>query len=147
MDTIFWKKINKEASIPRYETQGSAAVDLRILLEDKKQVTLLPNESQIFGTGLAVEIPLGFVGLIVPRSGTGVLGLVIGNLVGVIDSDYRGEVKVCVWNRTNRNIELEHNFRYAQMLFLPVCQQKMVEVAFLRDTSRGERGFGSTGAY
>lgn len=136
------KKLRHEVNIPLYATEGSAAIDLTYLGEP---VWLRPNESVIFGTGLAMALPEGYAGFIVPRSGWGVKGIVVGNLVGVIDSDYRGEIKVCLWNRSENEFRVSTGDRIAQMVFQAVTQMTMEEVDTLPETKRGVGGFGSTG--
>ena len=140
---VLIKRLNPAAVMPKYATDGSAAVDLTYTGMD---FYLQPNQSVLLETGLAMAIPEGMVGLIVPRSGMGAKrGLVIGNLTGVIDSDYRGEVLVCLWNRGDERQEIKRFDRIAQMLFQPVVQVGFEEVfGVLPETVRGAGGFGST---
>jgi len=138
------KVLNPAAKLPEYKTPGAAGMDLRII-EDIG--FMLPGEVMKFGTGLAVEVPVGYVGLIVPRSGLGSQGLVLGNLVGTIDSDYQGEIFLTLWNRSDRKIKINAGDRVAQLIIIPhaeVVSWEQVE-EFGVKTTRGEGGFGSTG--
>jgi len=141
---VRWKKLHPHASLPTYGTEGASAVDLRHI-EEKHMIR--PGETYIVKTGLACEIPQGWGGFILPRSGLGVKhGLVVGNLVGLIDSDYRGEVMVCLWNRhPTQEYTIEPGERIAQMVFLQTPKLQMVMAEELSDTARGEGGWGSTG--
>lgn len=138
------KRLSPNASLPRYATPGAAGMDLCACLSER--VTLAPGERALIPTGLAVSIPQGYVGLVFARSGLAVKqGVALSNGVGVIDWDYRGEVKVGLVNLGRETFTVEHGARIAQMVVLPVEQMALREVAELDDTDRGAGGFGSTG--
>lgn len=138
------KRLSPNASLPRYATPGAAGMDLCACLSER--VTLAPGERALIPTGLAVSIPQGYVGLVFARSGLAVKqGVALSNGVGVIDWDYRGEVKVGLVNLGRETFTVEHGARIAQMVVLPVEQMTLREVAELDDTDRGAGGFGSTG--
>ena len=138
------KRLSSNASLPRYATPGAAGMDLCACLSER--VTLAPGERALIPTGLAVSIPRGYVGLGFARSGLAVKqGVALSNGVGVIDWDYRGEVKVGLVNLGRETFTVEHGARIAQMVVLPVEQMALREVAELDDTDRGAGGFGSTG--
>lgn len=132
--------------LPTYATDGSAALDLRAMLV--AAFYLYPGESRAFHTGFALHIAdPGLCALILPRSGLGVQGLVLANLVGLIDSDYQGEIVVNAWNRADDPIRIEPGDRIAQLLFAPVARPVFDIVDdFAATTTRGVGGFGSTGA-
>ena len=138
-------KVRENATIPVHQTSGAAGVDLHACISHSTLIA--PNESVLIPTGLSFEIPTGFAGLIMPRSGLGHKhGIVLGNLTGVIDSDFRGEVQVSIWNRSSEVYKVNPNDRIAQMLFMPVFQFDIVEVDSLNhDTQRNSAGFGTTG--
>lgn len=141
---MFVKKLTPTAIIPKYATSHSAGVDLHADLEH--DITLKPGEMKLVGTGLAIEIPQYHVGLIYPRSGLGVKnGVVLKNLTGVIDSDYRGEIKVALINNGHEDFVIEKHSRIAQMVISHAPQFEFVEVPELNETERGTGGFGSTG--
>ena len=130
--------------IPEVGTPGSAGVDLRACLD--KPVTLAPGETILIGTGIAIHLEdPGFCAMILPRSGLGHRGLVLGNLVGLIDSDYQGELKISTWNRGQEPQTIEPGDRIAQMVITPVIQPTFIEVDDFESSSRGEDGFGHTG--
>ncbi|HID00324.1 MAG TPA: dUTP diphosphatase [Piscirickettsiaceae bacterium] len=144
---IIDKRLGNEIPLPHYATEGAAGMDLRACI-DQPQV-LHPGQTVLIGTGIAIWLrDPGYVGIVVPRSGLGYKhGIVLGNLVGVIDSDYQGEIKVPLWNRTDKPYTIEVGERIAQYLVMPVVHPMLVEVADFSATSRrGEGGFGSTGA-
>lgn len=141
MNKLLWKKLSSKAELPNYATEGSASVDL-VSLED---YVIKPYETYKVHTGLACSIPDKHVGIIAPRSSLGVKGLILANTIGVIDSDYRGELIVALYNRSVDEYYLEKGNRIAQMFILP-CPQFLNEfVGELPSTERGEGGFGSTG--
>lgn len=139
-------KLSPHASIPEHGTAGSAGLDLRACITSP--LTLGPGDSTLVPSGLAIYIKHpNVVGLIVPRSGLGAKhGIVLGNLTGVIDSDYQGEVKISLWNRGKMPYMISPRERVAQLLFVPVLRPELVEVdCFAGPTARGVGGFGSTG--
>ena len=130
--------------IPEVGTPGSAGVDLRACLDEP--VTLAPGETILIGTGIAIPLEdPGFCAMILPRSGLGHRGLVLGHLVGLIDSDYQGELKISTWNRGQEPQTIEPGDRIAQMVITPVIQPTLIEVDDFESSSRGEGGFGHTG--
>lgn len=131
--------------LPRYATPGSAGLDLRALLDEP--VTIAPGETRLVRTGLAIHIANpGFAALILPRSGLGhKKGIVLGNLVGLIDSDYQGELMISTWNRGSEPFMLEPFERLAQLVVVPVVQPEFRVVDEFDASERGEGGFGSTG--
>ena len=137
------KKLNENATIPTYGTVDSAGADLYALLE--KEIMIKPRETVIIPTGLAMAIPKGYVGLIYARSSLGTKrGLAPANKVGVIDADYRGEIKVVLYNQSDSIQTISPNERIAQIVITPFLQVEFNEVNELNETDRGEGGFGST---
>ncbi len=138
------KKLNKTASIPTYGTEFSAGADLYACLENA--VTIKPGETYLVKTGIAMEVPVGYAGLIYARSGlASKKGLAPANKVGVVDSDYRGEVMVALHNHGTVEAMVEPGERIAQMVITPYLVAEYMEVDQLEDTLRGVGGFGSTG--
>lgn len=131
--------------LPAYATAGSAGLDLRACLSSP--LTLSPGETHLIPTGLAIHIgDPGYAALILPRSGLGHKhGIVLGNLVGLIDSDYQGELMVSTWNRGNTSFTLNPLERLAQLVIVPVLQVGFNIVDQFEESSRGTGGFGSTG--
>lgn len=131
--------------LPQYATPGSAGLDLRACIE--KSVTLQPGECYLVPTGLAVYLAdPKYAAMILPRSGLGHKnGIVLGNLVGLIDSDYQGELKVSLWNRSQQEFVIDPLARIAQMIIVPVMQAAFTVVDGFVQSDRGEGGFGSTG--
>ncbi len=131
--------------LPAYATPGSAGLDLRACLD--APLTLLPNAWQLVPTGIAVFIKdPGYAAMILPRSGLGHKhGIVLGNLVGLIDSDYQGQLMVSAWNRSGVPFTLEPMERLAQLVIVPVVQAQFNVVTEFEATERGEGGYGSTG--
>jgi len=131
--------------LPAYATAGSAGLDLRACID--APITLQPGESQLIPTGLAIHLgDPGLAAVLIPRSGLGhKSGIVLGNLVGLIDSDYQGEVKVSCWNRGSTAFEVKPLERIAQMVVIPVVQVKLNVVPAFSESARGAGGFGSTG--
>ncbi|WP_225784914.1 dUTP diphosphatase [Xenophilus sp. Marseille-Q4582] len=132
--------------LPRYATPGSAGLDLRACLD--APLTLAPGACELVGTGLAIHLAdPGYAALILPRSGLGHKhGIVLGNLVGLIDSDYQGELKVSAWNRSQSAFTLQPMERLAQLVIVPVVQaQFQVVEDFAAASARGAGGYGSTG--
>lgn len=139
-----WKRLHKEAQLPQRQTEGAAGYDLRACVE--APVTLEPGEGYSFPTGLAGEIPQGLVGLIFCRSGLGVKhGVSLPNCVGVIDSDYRGELIVPLRNFGDKAYTIQPGERIAQLVIVPVALPRLEEAEELSSTQRGTGGFGSTG--
>jgi dUTP pyrophosphatase len=132
--------------LPAYATPGSAGLDLRACLD--APVTLAPNACQLIPTGLSMHLAdQGFAALILPRSGLGHKhGIVLGNLVGLIDSDYQGQLMVSAWNRSELPFTIEPLDRIAQMVIVPVVQAQFKLVnEFGQNSERGSGGYGSTG--
>ncbi len=134
-----------EAQMPAYATPGSAGLDLRACLDEP--LTLAPGAWQLVPTGMAVWIAdAGYAALILPRSGLGHKhGIVLGNLVGLIDSDYQGQLMVSAWNRSPTPFTIEPMERIAQMVIVPVVQASFRRVDAFAPTARGAGGYGSTG--
>lgn len=146
MTSIELKVLDPRASVPAYATDGSAGLDLRALLD--AALELQPGQTQLIKTGLAVHIAdPGLAAVILPRSGLGHKhGIVLGNLVGLIDSDYQGELMVSCWNRGQTPFTIEPGERIAQLVFVPVVRAALSVVdEFGQGSARGVGGFGSTG--
>lgn len=144
MNEIRVKKLSDKAILPTYGSAEAAGADLYACLEET--VTIQPGETFWVPTGISLEIPKGCAGLIFARSSMGAKrGLAPANKVGVIDSDYRGEVRVVLLNHSNQPQVVEPGERVAQLLIAPVLTPGFVEVQELTDTQRGTGGFGSTG--
>lgn len=145
MQTINVQKLHPNAIIPKRMTSGACGFDLCACIE--ADMTLLPNETALIPTGLAFDmLDENIGGFIFARSGLSVKhGIRLANSVGVIDSDYRGEIKVALFNQSQQAFTITHGDRIAQMVFLPVILADLVEVAQLNESSRGAGGFGSTG--
>ncbi|MBU6951572.1 dUTP diphosphatase [Hahella sp. HN01] len=139
------KRLGKEIPLPAYATDGSAGLDLRACLAEP--VTLQPGETTLIPTGMAIHLSdPGLAAMLLPRSGLGHKhGIVLGNLVGLIDSDYQGEVMVSCWNRGKDAFTINIGERIAQMVIVPVVQVGFEIVDDFNDSSRGAGGFGSTG--
>ena len=132
--------------LPEYATPGSAGLDLRACLDEP--LTLQPNAWKLVSTGIAIHLEdPGYAALILPRSGLGHKhGIVLGNLVGLIDSDYQGQLMVSAWNRSDVAFTIEPMERIAQLVVVPVVQaQFKVVTEFAAASARGEGGYGSTG--
>ncbi|HIU84097.1 MAG TPA: dUTP diphosphatase [Candidatus Aphodousia gallistercoris] len=131
--------------MPAYATEGSAGLDLRAMLDEP--LTLAPGETVLIKTGLAIHLAdPGYAAMILPRSGLGHKhGIVLGNLVGLIDSDYQGELMVSTWNRGREPFTIEPLQRLAQLVVVPVVQMQMRVVDEFKASERGAAGFGSTG--
>ena len=144
MEKIRVMKLNERAILPTYGTNGAAGADLYACIE--APVTIHPGQTVFVPTGLSMEIPEGYVGLIYARSGLACKrDLAPANKVGVIDSDYRGEFIVVLHNHGNSQQVIEHGERIAQLVITPVFTPGFVEVSELSDTQRSAGGFGSTG--
>lgn len=132
--------------LPEYATAGSAGLDLRACISEP--VHIAGGETRLIGSGLAISIhDPGLAAVLLPRSGLGSKhGIVLGNLVGLIDSDYHGEIKIAVWNRSDQSFTVEAGDRICQLVFVPVVQAQFQLVSeFSRDSVRGSGGFGHTG--
>ncbi|VCX49871.1 Deoxyuridine 5'-triphosphate nucleotidohydrolase [Acinetobacter baumannii] len=138
-------RFGKEWPLPSYATAGSAGLDLRACLDEAIEIE--PGQTVLVKTGMAIYIhDVNFAGLILPRSGLGHKhGIVLGNLVGLIDSDYQGELMVSVWNRGQTTFRLEPGERLAQYVLVPVVQAEFEQVEEFEETLRGAGGFGHTG--
>lgn len=138
------KKLNENAKLPAYGSEFSAGADLYALTET--DIEILPGETVFIGTGLAAEIPEGYAGLVYARSGLACKkGLAPANKVGVIDADYRGEIKIALHNHSNVSQTVSAGERIAQLVVTPYLKCQFEEAAELSDTARGTGGFGSTG--
>ena len=138
-------RIGKDFPLPAYATPGSAGLDLRAVLDTA--VELHPGDTTLLPTGLAIHInDANLAAVILPRSGLGHKhGVVLGNLVGLIDSDYQGQLMVSVWNRGQTTFTIEPGERIAQMVFVPVVQAEFNLVEDFTSSERGEGGFGHSG--
>jgi len=144
MVKILIKKTNKEVITPKYKTDGSSGVDLSAFLE--KKVVIKPNSSELIPTGLQVAIPEELEIQIRPRSGLAAKESIgVLNSPGTIDSDYRGELKIILFNHGNKDFIINNGDRIAQMVLVPILKMEFEEVDSLPDTIRGQGGFGSTG--
>lgn len=138
-------RMREEANLPSYATQGSAGLDLRACIDEP--LTLQPGEVKLISTGISVFIQNpGLAAMLLPRSGMGHKnGIVLGNLVGLIDSDYQGPLMVSCWNRSDKAFTIQPLERIAQMVLVPVVQATFEVVEEFVATDRGEGGFGSSG--
>ena len=144
MVKILIKKTNKEVTTPKYKTDGSSGVDLSAFLE--KKVVIKPNSSELIPTGLQVAIPEELEIQIRPRSGLAAKESIgVLNSPGTIDSDYRGELKIILFNHGKEDFIINNGDRIAQMVLVPIIKMEFEEVDSLPDTVRGQGGFGSTG--
>ena len=143
------QKLDERAVLPTYGSEEAAGMDLYALIGEEKNVTIFPNQTTFIHTGIAMEIPKGYVGLIFARSGLACKGgLAPANKVGVIDSDYRGEIMVALHNHYNSEdslIQIKDGERIAQMVIVPYEKAELNVVDKLDDTARSNGGFGSTG--
>lgn len=138
------KKLDSRATIPTYGTKYSAGADIYAIVD--APIVIKPGETKLINTGLALEIPNGYVGLVYARSGLASKnGIAPANKVGVIDSDYRGELMIALYNQSNSNYIVENGLRIAQLVITPYIQVEFEEVKELNSTERGQGGFGSTG--
>ena len=138
------KKLNENAIIPTYGSPFAAGADLYACTDGEVEVA--PHETKLIHTGVAMEIPTGFAGLIYARSGiASKRGLAPANKVGVVDSDYRGEIMVALHNHSDMMQSIENGERIAQLVIAPYVTANFIESEALDDTERGEGGFGSTG--
>jgi dUTP pyrophosphatase len=138
-------RLGKEIPLPEYATHGAAGMDLRACLE--APLTMAPGETKLIPTGLAIHIEdAGLAAVILPRSGLGHKhGIVLGNLVGLIDSDYQGQLFISCWNRGSDSFTIEVGDRIAQLIFVPVVQAALQLVDDFTESRRAQGGFGHTG--
>lgn len=138
-------RVGNSIPMPTYATPGSAGIDLRVCIDEAMQIKA--GETVLLPTGLSVYIAdPALAAVILPRSGLGHKhGIVLGNLVGLIDSDYQGELKISCWNRGQEHFTIEPGDRIAQLVFLPVVRADFKLVEAFDETDRGEGGFGSSG--
>ncbi|MGI2151034.1 dUTP diphosphatase [Shewanella baltica] len=142
---ILDSRIGSEFPLPAYATPGSAGMDLRAMIDTT--LTIAPGETVLIPTGIAIHVAdPGLAAVILPRSGLGHKhGIVLGNLVGLIDSDYQGPLMVSCWNRSDSPFDLEIGDRLAQLVFVPVVQAQFKLVDEFDSSDRGEGGFGHSG--
>jgi dUTP pyrophosphatase len=140
---IFDARLNE--TLPQYATAGAAGLDLRACIEQAMDIA--PGASVIVPSGLAIHLAdPGLAAIVLPRSGLGARhGIVLGNLVGLIDSDYQGQILISLWNRSDKTFRLEPMERVAQLVVIPVVQVALQIVDSFAASERGEAGFGSTG--
>ena len=144
MTEILIKRLSNDVALPKYETEGSSGLDLAANID--KQIKILPGRSEIISTGLAVAIPKNFEIQIRPRSGLAAKSSIsVLNTPGTIDSDYRGELKVILFNHGDKEFIINNGDRIAQMVLVPILKVQFEEVQDLPETMRGSGGFGSTG--
>jgi dUTP pyrophosphatase len=138
-------RIGREYPLPQYATQGSAGVDLRACID--APLELKPGDTQLIASGIAIHLEdAGYAALVLPRSGLGHKhGIVLGNLVGLIDSDYQGQVFVSCWNRGQTTFTIQPGERIAQLVIVPVVQVEFEVVEEFAQSQRGAGGFGSSG--
>ena len=142
---ILDQRIRGEFGLPHYATEGSAGLDLRACVD--VSLNLEPGQTELIPTGIAIHIgDPGLAAMLIPRSGMGHKhGIVLGNLTGLIDSDYQGQLFVSCWNRSNSAFVIEPGDRIAQMVIVPVVQADFNIVESFEESDRAEGGFGSTG--
>lgn len=144
---ILDERLGHEFPLPHYATDGSAGMDMRAMIDEP--MTLHPGESKLIPTGMAIHIAdPSLASVLLPRSGLGhKRGIVLGNLVGLIDSDYQGQIFVSCWNRGEEPFTIEVGERIAQMVFIPVVQAEFELVSDFDASHRGAGGFGHTGKH
>ncbi|MDR3503289.1 MAG: dUTP diphosphatase [Legionella sp.] len=144
---ILDSRIGESIPLPTYATDGSAGLDLRVCINEPIQIA--PQETVLLPTGISIYIgDPKLAAVILPRSGLGHKnGIVLGNLVGLIDSDYQGELKISCWNRSSEHFTINPGERIAQLVFVPVVQAAFELVNEFTESSRGEGGFGSSGRH
>ncbi|MGO0309438.1 dUTP diphosphatase [Endozoicomonas acroporae] len=140
-------RLGTEFPLPEYATEGSAGIDLRACLD--QLMTLEPGQTQLLPTGMAIHIEdPSLAAMILPRSGLGHKhGIVLGNLVGLIDSDYQGQLMVSCWNRGNTTFTVQPGERIAQLILVPVVQARLEIVTSFDESDRGAGGFGHSGTH
>ena len=138
-------RIGRELPFPRYETEGAAGLDLRACIDAPAEIA--PGETLLVPSGIAIHIAdPGLAAVVLPRSGLGHKhGIVLGNLVGLIDSDYQGPIGISVWNRGDEPFTIEPGDRIAQLVFLSIARARFEVVGAFAETDRGEGGFGHSG--
>lgn len=143
--TFFVKRMHRLASIPTKATPGSVGFDLIACID--APITVWPDQTVLVGTGISLApTEAGLATVLVPRSGLGHKhGIVLGNLTGIIDTDYRGEIKVSIWNRSETSFTLHPGDRMAQMLVIQTLSPVFIDVPELPESERGDGGFGSSG--
>ncbi len=144
---ILSEQIGQDIPLPAYATDGSAGMDLRACI--KQEIKLAPGATELVPTGLAIHIEdPGLAATLLPRSGLGHKhGIVLGNLVGLIDSDYQGELMISCWNRGNESYTIHPGERLAQMVIVPIVQVQFDVVDDFNSSDRGAGGFGSSGRH
>ena len=144
MTEILIKRLSKKINLPKYETKGSSGMDLAACID--KEINIKPGQISIIPTGISVSIPKNFEIQIRPRSGLAAKNQIsVLNTPGTVDADYRGEIKVIIINLGKKSFIVEKGTRIAQMVVCPIVKAKIKEVDSLEKTTRGSRGFGSTG--
>ena len=140
-------KLSRGMSLPKYATPGSAALDLCAAIDEGTTLVIHPGETVSVPTGVSISPETdGVVAVVAARSGLGIKkGISLGNGIGVIDSDYRGEISVGLYNRSTQDFTVERGDRIAQLMFMPVYAANLIECDELDETQRGAGGFGSTG--
>ncbi|TVQ63148.1 MAG: dUTP diphosphatase [Phycisphaerales bacterium] len=143
---VLVKRLSDRASLPAYQTELAAGIDLPACLPEGETIQIFPGRIALVPTGIAVAIPPGYEAQVRPRSGLSTkFGVTVPNAPGTIDADYRGEVKVALMNLGPEPFTVEHGMRVAQMVIAPVAHAVVVEAEELGETVRGSGGFGSTG--
>jgi len=144
MVKVLVKKLNSKAQLPKYKTSGSSGMDLMASIENP--IKIKPQESELIATGISIAIPEGTEVQIRPRSGLAAkFSISVLNTPGTIDSDYRGEIKIILFNHGKEEFTINNNDRVAQMVLMPILKTEFEEVEDLPETLRGSEGFGSTG--
>ncbi len=142
---ILDSRLGNSIPLPNYTTDGSAGLDMRACIDEP--LTVNPGDTELIPTGIAIHIgDSGLAAVLLPRSGLGHKhGLVLGNLIGLIDSDYQGQVFISCWNRGRHSYQIKPGERIAQMVFMPVEQVRFVVVEEFQNSERGDAGFGHSG--
>lgn len=144
MVKILIKRLSSKVTMPQYKTIGSSGMDIAAFIDN--EILIKPSEKKIIPTGIKLKIPKGYEVQIRPRSGLAANNdITVLNTPGTIDSDYRGEIKVILFNHGKNIFKVENGLRIAQMVLCPVIEAKLSEVEIIDETERGEGGFGSTG--